>query len=259
MLYLLGAPLRMSAEDLCSLSSSVSLSERRPQTVLKCPQGSLRVRDHLLNKNVLPSAAPEMIHHPCILKSKTPRTPQYEVCFFCFFFWTTVMPKIYLTWFQFYGPCPLSWLCHWCIFTPEGSKFEAFTATYTKLPLLLYMFYPLHVDASLTATSSPFLHFQMGAGGGSVYMLMPDLHPWTPRESLSHNTSRLSLHRRTRDQRAHFYLLIQWVHRYRYSDSSHTGQGRWLSMQIPRGHSCSAVSTRLLQRWRTNCTRPFRI
>lgn len=89
MLYLLSALPRMSAEVLCSLSSSVSLSERRPRTVLKCRQGSLRVRDHLLNKNVLPSAAPEMIHHPCILKSKTPHTPQHEVCvfFLLFFFW----------------------------------------------------------------------------------------------------------------------------------------------------------------------------
>lgn len=89
---------------------------------------------------------------------------------------------------------------------------------------------------------------------GSVCMLMPDLHPWT----LSHSTSRLSLLCSTCDQRAHFYLLIQWVHR-RYSDSSHTGQGRWFSMQILCGHSCSAVSTRLLQCWRTNCARPFRI
>lgn len=93
---------------------------------------------------------------------------------------------------------------------------------------------------------------------GSACMLMPDLHPWTPRESLSHSMSCLSLLCGTCDQRAHFYLLTQWVHR-RYSDSSHTGQGRWLSMQIPCGHSCSAVSTRLLQHWRTNCARPFRI
>lgn len=87
MLYLPGALLRMSAEDLCFLSSSVSLNERRPQTVLKCRQGSLCVHDHLQNKNVLPSAAPEMIHHPCILKSKTPHTPQYEVCVCFGFFW----------------------------------------------------------------------------------------------------------------------------------------------------------------------------
>lgn len=190
-----------------------------------------------------------MIHHPCILKSKTPHTPQYEVCVFAFFI--------------FFDNCHAKDISHmvpvlWSVSSEltvslvyiytGGFKVWAVYSNLYKAALITV--YGLPSTRGCIVSSNIFTIFAF-SHEGSVYMLMPDLHPWTPRESLSLLCS-------TRDQRAHFYLLIQWVHR-RRSDSSHTGQGRWLSMQIACGHSCSTVSPRLLQCWRTNCTRPFRI